>query len=220
MKIYAAAAAALLATAYPGLAQQTAMVIGAPPSNMLRAGTPIELETLTEVTTEGKHLRVGDRVQMDVMEDVKLNGQTVIPVGSHAVGEVETVRNKGMWGQSGGITARVLYVEANGRQIRASGAFDDKGKTGTGGVVAAVAFIPVAGFFVTGTSARIPAKSHVKAFLDEDVPVAFAAGAPVAPMTVAVPAAVPAAVVTPAVAPAAPVPPVKVTPVSAVVPKG
>jgi hypothetical protein len=39
-------------------------------------------------------------------------------------------------------------------------------------VVAAVALLPVAGFFVTGTSANIPAGSGVKAFLDEDLKIA------------------------------------------------
>jgi len=68
----------------------------------------------------------------------------------------------------------VLYARVGDRQIRMSGTFDDKGKTGTVGVVAAVAFIPVAGFFTTGTSAEIPAGAAVSAFLDEDVPVAFA----------------------------------------------
>jgi hypothetical protein len=55
---------------------------------------------------------------------------------------------------------------------------DDKGTTGTGGVIAAVAFLPVAGFFTTGTSANIPLGAPVNAFIDEDVAVAFAGGAP------------------------------------------
>lgn len=37
------------------------------------------------------------------------------------------------------------------------------------GVVGAIVLIPIAGFFVTGTSAKIPAGSGVKAFLDEDL---------------------------------------------------
>ncbi|QAY78572.1 hypothetical protein [Sphingosinicella sp. BN140058] len=61
--------------------------------------------------------------------------------------------------------------------IRLSGAVDDKGTTGTAGVVASIAFVPVAGFFVTGTSAQIPTGAPVKAFLDEDVSVAGALAA-------------------------------------------
>jgi hypothetical protein len=62
-----------------------------------------------------------------------------------------------------------------------TGSFDDKGTTGTAGVVASVAFVPIAGFFVTGTSAKIPAGAGVKAFLDEDVAIAAPQAAPVQP---------------------------------------
>jgi hypothetical protein len=92
----------------------------------------------------------------------------------------------------------VLYVTVNGRQIKLSGAFDDKGVAGGVGAVAvsAIVFLP-AGFFMTGTSAKVPAGSIVKSFVDEDVPLSMpvAAQAPLqvggsaAPMTVAAAAA-------------------------------
>jgi hypothetical protein len=78
-----------------------------------------------------------------------------------------------MWGKSGRIVARVLSVRVGDRLVRLTGNFDDKGVTGTAGVVAAVALVPIAGFFMTGTSANIPAGSGVKAFLDEDLTVAM-----------------------------------------------
>jgi hypothetical protein len=143
------------------------------------------------LSTEGKKLRVGQRFQLEVADPVTLNGQVVIPAGSPATGEVTDVRNKGMWGKSGRINARVLFVRANGRQIRLTGQLDDKGVTGTAGVVGAVALVPLAGFVVTGTSARIPVNAPVNAFIDEDLPVAFAAPVPEQPMVV------PAAVATP-----------------------
>jgi len=79
-----------------------------------------------------------------------------------------------MWGKSGRIVARILNVRVGDRLVRLSGTFDDKGTTGTAGVVAAVAFVPIAGFLMTGTSAKIPAGSGVKAFLDEDLKVGTA----------------------------------------------
>lgn len=214
------APAAAHAQAALGPVSSTAMpmVVGAPAqAMMLRAGTSVPLRTLTAITTDGKKLKVGQRFDLETTEAVSVNGQVVIPAGSHAVGEITDVRNKGMWGKSGRIGARLIYVEANGRRLRLSGSMDDKGVTGTGGVVAAAVLIPVAGFFVTGTSAAIPAGSNTTGFLEEDVPVAFAsAPAPMvvqpavtapatataaAPLTVAAaPAAAPAAKVIPAVA--------------------
>jgi len=160
---------------------QQAMIVGASEPNVLHTGAAIQLETRTELTTEHKALKVGQPVEMDVLQPVMLNNQVVIPAGSRAVGEITSVRYKGMWGKSGGITARVLYVEANGRQIRLNGSFSDRGETGTAGVIASVALAPVAGFFVTGTSARIAPGTHVTAFIAEEVTVQFAQGTP-APM--------------------------------------
>ncbi len=160
-----------------------AVVVGSDAS-ILRAGTSVVLRTLDGLTTEGKKLKVGQRFNLEVAEPVQVNGVTVITVGAHAVGEVTDVRNKGMWGKSGRIGARLVYVETNGRRLRMSGQMDDKGVTGTAGVVGAVVLVPVAGFFMTGTSARIPAGSNVTGYLDEDVPVAFTGSTAPAPMTV------------------------------------
>nr|WP_243451897.1 hypothetical protein [Sphingosinicella soli] len=207
--VFAAIGAAICA--YPASAQDTAqnaepVALGAPQSSVLRAGTSVPLKTLVGLTTEGKKLKVGHRFELEVAEAVSVDGQVVIPVGSPAVGEVTSVRNKGMWGKSGHIETRMLYVRANGRQIRLSGSIDDKGVTGTAGVVAAAVLIPVVGFFVTGTSAQIPVGSNITGFVQEDVPVTFPAPAPLA---VVVPA--PAA---PMIAPVATVTTVAAAPVA------
>lgn len=140
------------------------------------------------MTTKGKQLRVGDRFHMEVAEAVVVQGVVVVPVGSPAMGEITDVRNKGMWGKSGHLAARILYMTVNGRQIRLSGAFDDKGVAGGVGAVLVSGFIAwPAGFFMTGTSARVPMGAIVKGFVDEDVPLAMPAAAQ-APLQVSVPA--------------------------------
>lgn len=175
-----------------------AMVVGAAPQgNLLRAGTPIVLKTMTNLTTLGKHLKVGDRFSLEVSEPVTLNGQVVIPAGAPAVGEVTSVRNKGMWGKSGNIETRLLYITTNDRRIRVTGSVGDKGVKAGGGAIAtsAIVFLP-AGFFMTGTSAVIPPGTIVNAILDEDIPVVFAA-----PTVQAITVPAPAPVVAPAVVP-------------------
>ena len=138
--------------------------------NILRAGTEVPLTTREELTTKKKKLRVGQRFQMEVASSVTLNGVTVIPGGTPVVGEVTEVRNKGMWGKSGFISARVISMRLGDRVIRMSGTFDDKGVAGGVGaaLVSGIVFLP-AGFFMTGTSALIPIGSPVKAFIDEDI---------------------------------------------------
>lgn len=221
MKFEMRAGAAMLALVIstPAFAQQAATLAPAPATapvvvasagtaenpNILRSGTPIALKMSETITTKAKKLEAGYLAHLEVMDAVTVNGVVVIPAGSPAIAEVTDVRNKGMWGKSGKINARLLYVTVGDRKIRLRGVFDDKGVTGTAGVVAAIAFVPVAGFFTTGTSATLPIGAGVKGFVDEDVTLVVAeapapapAPAPVAP--VAAPAAVPAA--TPVAAPA------------------
>lgn len=153
----------------PATVQRTATIMPSPRADILRAGSAIALVTREELTTRKKALRVGQRFQMEVAENVTQNGIVVIPSGTPAIGEITQIRNKGMWGKSGYIGARVVSLTVSGRSVRMSGTFDDKGVTGTGGVVAAIAFVPIAGFLTTGTSAFIASGSAVKGFLDEDL---------------------------------------------------
>ena len=179
----------------PAVAQPVAILEPVAPQNILRASTEVPLITREELTTKKKLLRVGQRIQLEVASNVEAHGVVVIPAGTPAVGELTEVRNKGMWGKSGYISARVLSLRLGDRQIRLSGTFDDKGVTGTAGVVGAVAFIPVAGFFTTGTSATIPTGSAVKAFLEEDILFRTVA---VQPQVLEIPVATPAPVAAPA----------------------
>jgi hypothetical protein len=164
----------------------------APPSTgnaVLRTGTEIPLRLEEELTTQGKQLRVGQRIHLTTSEPVVVNGVTVIPVGTPAEGEITDVRNKGMWGKSGHLAARILYLTVYGRQIRLSGNFDDKGVAGGWGAAAVSAFVFLpAGFFMTGTSAKVPAGTVVKSFVEEDVPLAMPAAVQ-GPLPVPAPAA-------------------------------
>jgi hypothetical protein len=198
---FAFAASQASAQAAPAQGLPVATVLAASDATILRTGTQVAMKTREALTTKGKKLRPGARIQLEVAEAVMINGAVVIPAGSPAVGEVTDIRNKGMWGKSGHINARVLYATVNGRQIRMTGAFDDKGTTGSAGVIASVAFVPLAGFFVTGTSANIPLGAPVTAFLDEDVPVSMAQVASQPLVAVAAVSSPAAPVVEPAAAP-------------------
>jgi hypothetical protein len=187
----AAAPQSVVAQVAPAAAQ--AVIVSPVTQNVLRAGTEVPLRLEQGLDSNDKALREGQQVRMSVVNDVRLGNVVVIPAGSPATGEITDIRRKGMWGKSGRINARALNVRVGDRLIRLTGTFDDKGVTGTAGVVAAIAFVPIAGFFMTGTSAKIPAGGGVKGFLDEDLTIAMpSAPAPisVAPvMQAAAPAA-------------------------------
>ncbi|HEY4071264.1 MAG TPA: hypothetical protein VGM04_06890 [Sphingomicrobium sp.] len=173
---YAQAQQALSGAGVPVSAASPLPVAAPPPAGnaILRVGTEVPLRLNEELTTKGKKLRVGDRFHLETAEPVMIQGVNVIPVGTPAVGEITEFRNKGMWGKSGRLEARILYMTVYGRQIRLSGSFDDKGVAGGWGAAAVSAFVFLpAGFFMTGTSARIPAGTVIKSFIEEDVPLAM-----------------------------------------------
>ena len=172
-KLVMALAALALAPA-GGFAQPVATIVNRPSAdqNVLRAGTEIRFNTRTELSSRTS--RVGDRFDLEVVEPVMLQGQIVIPAGSLAVGEVTRVRRKGMWGRRGILETRLLHVQVGDRQFRITGAAGDRGRAGVGGVAAAALTIPVAGFFITGTSAVIPPRTLTIGYLNEDIEVALA----------------------------------------------
>ena len=191
----AAAAAAQAAAVQPIIQPSTqpatitpaapqAAILAPVTSNVLRAGTEVPLRLEEGLDSNDKALRVGQQFRMSVVSDVRLGNSVVIPAGSPATGEITDLRRKGMWGKSGRINARVLSVRVGDRLVRLTGNFDDKGVTGTAGVVAAIAFVPIAGFFMTGTSAKIPSGGGVKGFLDEDLAIAVPQAAAPEPMQV------------------------------------
>ena len=172
----AAAQPASVAPIAPAAPQ--AVIVSPASGSVLRAGAQVPLRIEESLSSNDKTVREGQQFRMSVANDVMLGGAVVIPAGSPATGEITDLRRKGMWGKSGRIVARVLNVRVGDRLIRLTGSFDDKGVTGTAGVVGAIVFVPIAGFFLTGTSASIPAGSGVKAFLDEDLTIAVAQAAP------------------------------------------
>lgn len=202
--------AIILAAPSATLGQSAVVPLPAPPTPIvaiqplnngyavLRTGTPVILKLSEELTTKDKKLKINQHFQMEVAENVLVDGVVVIPAGTPAVGEITEVRNKGMWGKSGRFSAQILYLTVNGRQIRLNGVFDNKGTAGGIGATAVSAVIfPPAGFFISGTNAKLPMGTPLKAFIGEDVPLSFAAQAST-PLQVAAP---PPMSVAPAVVP-------------------
>lgn len=180
------------------------------------SGAEVRLVTRSELSSRTSHL--GDRFELEVSDDVTVNGLVMIPRGSVATGEVTRVRKKGMWGRSGILETRLISVRVGDHDISLSGAAGDRGRSGTAATVGAVLLSPLivapfVGFFVTGTSAVIPVNTATVAYTSEEVPLTLAVAAPAAPEAVAA-AEAPAAEPAPAEAPAAEAPVAEPAPTS------
>jgi hypothetical protein len=161
-------AAALLAGAPLGAAAQPA---AAP---VLRQGTPVPLRTIAPLSSRRVHQ--GQRFDLRVDDDVRVDGLLVIPKGAHGVGEVSRVVTKGVMGKRGQLEVRVLFVEVGGTRIRLDGKAKDRGESGAAPVALAAPLLGVSAGFFTGTSAVIPAGSSIDGFVYQDMPLARPAG--------------------------------------------
>ncbi len=177
MKImYTALACGALTCGLPIAAQTPLVVVDQPSMNStLRAGTPVRLRLLTALTS--KQAKTGQVIDLEAVDDVMVDGHIVIPRGSPARGEITFAKSTGMWGKSGKLDTQVTSVRVNGTEIALRGTVAQKGETGSAGVIGAIAFLPIAGFFVTGTSAELPAGTNYSAFVVNDMPLKFAGSA-------------------------------------------
>lgn len=159
-----------------------ALLIGAPlgadaqPASalVLRQGTPVALKTVEPLSS--KRALQGQRFDLEVLDEVRVDGMLVIPRGARGVGEVSRVVTKGMMGKAGKLEVRVLYVEVAGKRIRLDGTASDKGASGAAPVVLAAPLIGVSAAFFKGKSAVLPAGSSIEGFVFQDVPLVRPAG--------------------------------------------
>jgi hypothetical protein len=157
--------AALLASAPSRAAAQPA------PEPVLRHGTKVPMQTVQPLSS--KRARQGQRFDLEVSQEVRVDGLLVIPRGARGVGEVSRVVEKGMMGKPGKLEVRVMYVEVGGTRIRLDGKAKDKGASGAAGVIIATPLVGLGtAAFVKGKNAVIPAGSSIEGFVYQDVPLA------------------------------------------------
>jgi hypothetical protein len=160
--------------------------------------------------------QVGDAVNFDAIDDVRLGDVLVIPKGSHALGKVTTVVPKRHMGRPGKLDISVEYVRLpSGEKLPLSGSPEKSGgghQARMAGAMVATSIIvwPAAPFFLFmhGKDITIPSGQEVAVYTAEDYDIAKAKAAetPSTAPAAAPPTATPAppATALPASAPAPP----------------
>lgn len=134
---------------------QPSPVIAAPAPLVLLKGTLVRLMLTKEINSRDNH--AGQRFSLRVDEDVKVDGVTIVPIGSKAWAEVVSAEGTGAAGKSGRLNARLLYVEAMGQQVQIEGERAAKGGSSTGAVVASVLAFGIPGLLMKGNNATLRA---------------------------------------------------------------
>jgi hypothetical protein len=167
-----------------------------PQPNTLMDGTPVKLR-LSE-TMSSASAKVGQEVPFEVVEDVTVDGVTVLPKGATAIGTVTDCNAKKSMGRAGKLDISISYARLADQEKAALRAMQDNkggGHVGamTGAMVAtSIVFFPAAPLFlfIHGKDITIPQGTEITAFVEGDMhldlarfkaaPPAFASAAPAA----------------------------------------
>lgn len=135
----------------------------------LPAGTPVHFTTVAPL--DSRSAKQGQRFELRVSEDVRAGVVTVIPRGTAATGEVETVSGKGMVGKAGKLVLQPLFITLGGERVYLAGQAVERGADATTGVAVGSLLLSGLGMFITGKSASLPAGTRIDGRIRTDVSV-------------------------------------------------
>jgi hypothetical protein len=152
-----------------------------PSGPVLLEDTPIKLR-IAQTISSGTS-KVNDKVDFEVVEDIKVGDVVVIPQGGTAIATVTEAQPKRRFGRSGKLNVNIDYVRlANGEKapLRAVKGGSGGSRTGvmtTAVVATAIVFFPAAPlfFFMKGKNIIIPKGTEITAYVAADTPISPAA---------------------------------------------
>ena len=142
----------------------------------LEDGTPIKLRLTRNLTSADA--TTGDRVDFEVLQDVRVKDVIVVPRGGLALATITEAEHKRRMARGGKLNVNIDDVRlADGEKapLRAVKEAKGGGHTGamTGGIVAtAIVFFPAAPFFLFmhGKDVTIPKGTEITAYVNGDIP--------------------------------------------------
>lgn len=138
-------------------------------------GTPVKLRL--SQTISSADAKVGQEVPFEVIEDVQVDGVTVLPKGSTAIGTVTEAQPKKRMGRGGKLNVTITYARLADNEKVALRAVKDTSGGGhvgamTGAMVATgIVFFPAAPLFLFmhGKDITIPQGTEITAFVEGDM---------------------------------------------------
>jgi hypothetical protein len=142
---------------------------------IVRDGTPLVVELMSRISSNTA--KVGDVVDLMIVNPVVVNGVVVIEKGAPAKARIGRAKKAGFWGRAGRVSwtmMDVLLVDGNRTPIRMEKQLTGESKGGTvfaGVVVTALVLWPATPFwgFKKGKDAVFPEGTHFHAFVHGDV---------------------------------------------------
>lgn len=144
------------------------------PDLILHDATPVRLRLSRNLSSADA--KVGDNVDFEVLDDVKVDDVMVIPRGATAIATITKAEHKKRMARGGKLDVNIDYVRVANEKIalRAVKETSGGGHTGamTGGMVAtAIVFFPAAPFFLFmhGKDTTIPKGTEITAYVNGEI---------------------------------------------------
>jgi len=146
-----------------------------PPPHTLLDGTPVKLRL--SQTISSANTKVGQEIPFEVVEDVSVDGVTVLPKGATAIATVTSTEHKKSMGRAGKLDIAISYARLKDQEkvaLRATQENKGGGHVGamTGAIVAtSIVFFPAAPLFlfIHGKDITIPQGTEITAFVEGDM---------------------------------------------------
>ena len=158
---------------------------------VLQDGTPLRLRLNRNLSSADA--KVGEQVDFEVLDDIKVMDLTVVPKGGVAIGTVTEAKAKGRMGRGGKLNVAIDYARlVSGEKAALRAVKDVAGGTHTGamtaGMVATGLIVwPAAPFFLFmhGNDITIPKGTEITAYVNGDMELARARFQPAGAVSVA-----------------------------------
>lgn len=131
------------------------------------AGTPLRLTTVAAI--DSRSMIQGQRVGLTIADDVLVGAKIVLPRGTPAVGEIDALTQKGMFGKAAKFSLRPLFIDIGGQRVNLTGRHVQHGKDGVAAAVVTTVILGGLGMIITGKNATLPANSVVYGEIKNDV---------------------------------------------------
>ena len=136
---------------------------------ILKSGTEVKLMFAQSLSS--KHATVGEKIELRVEEDVRVDHTVVVPAGARVLGTVVQGKKNEKYGNSKNLAVSVDYIVVKGKRIKLTGEHQQKAKTNIGSAAAATVGLGLSGLmiYMSQREAWIREGTSAKAYVAEDV---------------------------------------------------
>jgi hypothetical protein len=134
---------------------------------LVREGTQVDLKFANALSSKTAH--IGDTVEFQLDDDLKVGDSVVVQKGAHAVATVNDAKKSGMMGRPGELSVQIQYLLVGSNHVRIRGTQGREGDSKTGAAVALTVIFGPVGLIKHGKNVVIPAGTPLMAYVDQDI---------------------------------------------------